>query len=77
MVISREFLFCRTFLLFQGREGISILLTYVQVSSTLECVEFKEMIMGEENGVKLENYFHENSAVLKKLYLRACATRGT
>lgn len=37
---------------------------------TLECVEIKELIMGEEIGKKLVRYFLENSKVLKKLILR-------
>ncbi|CAH2046396.1 unnamed protein product [Thlaspi arvense] len=35
--------------------------------STLECVEINNLIMWEETGIELMNYFLENSAVLKKL----------
>lgn len=37
--------------------------------STLECVEINKLIMREETGIKLVNYFLENAAVLKKLSL--------
>lgn len=35
--------------------------------STLECVQINKLIMKEETGIKLVNYFLDNSAVLKKL----------
>ncbi|CAH2046397.1 unnamed protein product [Thlaspi arvense] len=35
--------------------------------STLECVEINNVIMWEETGIELMNYFLEKSAVLKKL----------
>ena len=37
------------------------------LTSTLECVEINKLIMREETGIKLVNYFLENAAVLKKL----------
>ncbi|CAH8333526.1 unnamed protein product [Eruca vesicaria subsp. sativa] len=37
------------------------------LASTLECVEINKVIMREETGIKLVNYFLENAAVLKKL----------
>ncbi|CAA7022939.1 unnamed protein product [Microthlaspi erraticum] len=47
-------------------------LTYVPrcLTSTLEYVEIKELIMEEETGIILVDYLLENSAVLKKLTLR-------
>uniref|UniRef100_A0A1J3JYA5 Putative F-box/FBD/LRR-repeat protein n=1 Tax=Noccaea caerulescens TaxID=107243 RepID=A0A1J3JYA5_NOCCA len=40
------------------------------LTSTLEYVEIKELIMREKTGIKVVNYFLENSAVLKNLSLR-------
>ncbi|KAL0737160.1 hypothetical protein Bca4012_013370 [Brassica carinata] len=37
------------------------------LTSTLECVEINKLIMREETGIKLVNYFLENAAVVKKL----------